>query len=398
MRKTDNQRLLPQTFEAPDPIARKHLPDLQRQCELDRLAGEINKAHAEIEVYSRTVLEAGTEAIKRAIACGTWLRTVKAALKHGDFEDWCARHLKSKIRKVQNYMLLAKRHAARDILKQKPQSLRQALIYVGVLPKDTDKRHHSAKFDELAWLRKAVHRLLKELKANEDNHAEELLHETESLVEWRNQLVATLAAKEKPAIAVDIVAEVMPVAQVTAEPRAEPKAHHDALLPALVEKPRRTKKKKVDEALKANALRDYKRGDSLKGISIRCGYSQASISLWAKAEGLERRKQGCRFKDWPDDKDIEIVSAVKAIRDGKPTYAEIGKRWHTSRANVNRIYHTWKDWVPTVRFRQGEIIRLNRCDYEVIEPGPFEGKVRALKTNQESTIRWRSNGHIAVRL
>lgn len=56
--------------------------------------------------------------------------------------------------------------------------------------------------------------------------------------------------------------------------------------------------------------------------------------------------QGCRVKTRPSERDIEIVRVVKAVVDGKPTLAEIGKRWGTSRANVHRIFHTWKDWKP----------------------------------------------------
>jgi hypothetical protein len=234
MPKTKSKRLLPQTFKVPDAKTLQRLPDRQRQGELDRIAGAINKAHAEIEGYSRVVLEAGTEAIRRAIACGTWLRAVKGVLKHGDFEDWCDHHLNFKIRKAQYYMLLAQRHAARDILKLKPQSLRQALIYAGALPKDTHKKHHASKLSELAGVRKGVQRLLLQLKANEDDHAEELLHETEPIVEWRRELAATLARKEKQAPVLDIEAEVVPKAEVKAGSKVGSKTQHDAFLPAPV--------------------------------------------------------------------------------------------------------------------------------------------------------------------
>lgn len=100
------------------------------------------------------------------------------------------------------------------------------------------------------------------------------------------------------------------------------------------------------EAVKAKALDEYRRGDVLALIAARHGVSVATISLWALSAGLERRKQGCRKKTRPSDRDILIVNAVRAVVDGKPTLAEIGKRWNTSRGNVHRIYHKWKNWTP----------------------------------------------------
>lgn len=159
-----------------------------------------------------------------------------------------------------------------------------------------------------------------------------------------------------------------------------------------------TKTKEERAKVKAKALRDYRRGEPLKVIAIRYGCSPASISLWAQSAGLERRQQGCRLKDWPDDTDLEIVEAVRAVRDGKPTLTEIGERWHMSRANVHRIYHRWKDWKPSVQFKPGDKVRFMRRDYEVLEPRAFDGKVRDLKTGQESVIRWRADDNFAVKL
>ena len=155
-----------------------------------------------------------------------------------------------------------------------------------------------------------------------------------------------------------------------------------------------------DERLetKAKALMDYRRNDPLKVIAIRYGYSVASVSLWAKSAGLERRRQGCRIKDWPRDIDLKIVDEVRAVVDGTPTLAEIGKRWHMSRSNIHRIYKTWKHWTPKVPFKPGDIIRFERRDYRVIEPGVLEGKVRSLETDQESIIHWGPDGHAVVTL
>jgi hypothetical protein len=163
----------------------KNLPGLQKEAELETLAKQINKFHAEIEKDAMVVFDAGNRAIRTAIVCGSFLRRVKAALKHGQFEPWCDKHLKFKIRKAQYYMALAQRHGERDILRLNPQNLRQAYIYAGVLPEDSQTKKKRGKFDEVAFLRKAVHRLMLQLRSSEDYEPEKLLKETEPLVEWR---------------------------------------------------------------------------------------------------------------------------------------------------------------------------------------------------------------------
>jgi hypothetical protein len=150
-----------------------------------------------------------------------------------------------------------------------------------------------------------------------------------------------------------------------------------------------TKIKQERAKLRVKALRDYRRGEPLRMIAIRYGVSVGTVSLWAMAAGIARRPQGCRTKDFPDEADINIVNAVRAVRDGRPTLAEIGLRWQMSRANVHRIYHRWKNWEPVVPFKVGDTVRFMGLDYEVVDPGVFEGKVRSLKTGEESKISWK---------
>lgn len=156
--------------------------------------------------------------------------------------------------------------------------------------------------------------------------------------------------------------------------------------------------KAVKARTKAKALRDYRNGDSLEEIGIRYGFAPATISCWAARAGIERRPQGCRKKDWPDEIDIAVVNAVRQVVDGKPTLAQIGDRWRMSRANVHRIYHRWKNWKPHSPFKAGDTIRFMKRDYEVLEPEPFRGKVRDLKTGEELVIQWRVDGRMAVKL
>ena len=161
---------------------------------------------------------------------------------------------------------------------------------------------------------------------------------------------------------------------------------------------------KIERAkVKAKALRDYRRKDPLKVIAIRYGISTSTVSLWAAQAKLKRRPQGCRHKTEPNARDILIVEAVRAIVNGKPTLEQIGKLFVTrngamSRANVHRIYHTWKDWVPTVPFSVGDKVRLKGTDYEVIEPHPFDGLVKNLKTGETLTIGWKLDDAITVKL
>ena len=355
---------LPAVWKPPGAKALKLMPDLQREAELDELANQINCAHTQIEDHSKTVLDAGTAAIERAIACGNWLRTVKATLKHGYFEDWCAKHLKFKMRKAQYYMLLADRYTTKDIRNLNPQSLRQALIYAGALPVDADKKHRPAKFDDWAGLRKAVSRLLSQLRANDGCDPEQLLSETEPILRWRDQLVARLSGTEKPAVIVDITAEVSANTELPVEPQATSKAQHDAFLPAGSEEP-----------------------DDFQSVK----------SIRAMGGSLEEQKPQHELEDWPEERHIEIVKAVKAIKHGKPTLAEIGEQWQLAKSSVCRIYQQYKHWNPCLPFKAGEKIRFKGRDYEVVEPGVFNGKVRDLKTNGESTIAWRVKGHMAVK-
>lgn len=164
-------------------------------------------------------------------------------------------------------------------------------------------------------------------------------------------------------------------------------------------KSKQDQKVKQDKArVKAKAIRDYKRGETLRAIAVRYGVSTGTVSLWAQGAGLERRQQGCRAKIFPNEADIQIVNAVKAVQNGKPTLAEIGHHWQMSRANVHRIYHRWKDWQPVVPFAVGDKIRFMGRDYEVKIPDVFRGIVRDLRTGVEQTLDWKKDDQVAVKL
>jgi len=178
------------------------LPGLHKEAELEKLARQINAAHTEIQDCAEAFIRAGCDIVERAIEVGNWLIAVKREVGHGHFEDWCNQQLTFSIRKAQYYMVLAKHHAKKNLLKLRPHSLRRALIYAGALPEDTDQQKHPpAKFDDLTRLRKTMRRFLLELKANEDEYGQQLFPVLQPLFVW-------LEAVKAP---VDIPVEVEPV-------------------------------------------------------------------------------------------------------------------------------------------------------------------------------------------
>ncbi len=158
-------------------------------------------------------------------------------------------------------------------------------------------------------------------------------------------------------------------------------------------KKKRIKPRMTREALarkKVKALADYKRGDPLWEIAIRYDTSTTAVSLWAKQAKLPRRDQGCRRKDWPEEEDIDIVNAVKAVKEGKPTLEEIGQMFGgKSKANIHRIYTKWKNWKPTIPYKKGDRLRFGTKDVIVIKPDVFHGEVQDTKTGERTTICWK---------
>ncbi len=153
------------------------------------------------------------------------------------------------------------------------------------------------------------------------------------------------------------------------------------------------------DTLQQKAVADYKRGDKLKHIAVRYDISVGTVSLWAKKAGIARRKRGCCHKTMPSDYDLQIVAAVNAVEEGKPTLDEIGNRFGYTRAGIHRIYHKWKNWTPSVPYKKGDLIRFAGTDYEIIEAGAFDGSVRSVKTGKTTVISWCKNRELfAVKL
>lgn len=187
----------------------QRLPDLHKQAELEKIADSINECHALAVDYGKLTIEAGTKAVETAIECGKLLLTVKVGIKHGEFEKWCEANLKFSIRKVQYYMLLARKYSGKDLQGLKPHSIRQALIYAGALPEEAGKKYRTHKFDDLSRLRKKVRAVVLELKARGDDRTDELLKELGPIDEWRRAAMSKMERHEDQEV-VDVEAEVQP--------------------------------------------------------------------------------------------------------------------------------------------------------------------------------------------
>lgn len=154
-----------------------------------------------------------------------------------------------------------------------------------------------------------------------------------------------------------------------------------------------------DAEIKQKAVRDYRRGERLEDIAVRYGISFGTVSIWARQAGIKKRRQGCTIKKRPSPRELEIVAAVRGMKDGKPTIKEIGQRYAIeTRAGIWRIFYKWKDWRPHIPFKKGDTVRFMGGDFEVLKPDVFDGKVRNLKTGQETIISWRVGKERAVKL
>lgn len=91
-------------------------------------ASEINEAH-------RLAKSSAETAISHAMRCGHLLAETKAALPHGQFEDWISRNCDFAVRQAQRYMQAAAKSVSRDAF----ESIRQALGY--------DKKPEPRKFE-----------------------------------------------------------------------------------------------------------------------------------------------------------------------------------------------------------------------------------------------------------
>ena len=150
--------------------------------------------------------------------------------------------------------------------------------------------------------------------------------------------------------------------------------------------------------IRQKAVQDYRRGDRIEAIAQRYGVTVGAISTWAKNANVKRRTQGCRVKDRPNPRELEIVAAMLAKHNGRPTFDEVGKQFGMPRQGVHRIFHRWKHWVRGAPFKKGDHVRFQGRDYEVLKPDTSEGKVRDLKNGEVTRISWRIGKDWAVKL
>jgi hypothetical protein len=136
----------------------------EREPGLEDLRKLINQTYGASVSFGDGARFFAREAIECAVACGGYLRSVKAKLPHGQFLRWVRRNTRVDTRTAQNHMKLHKwvSQHQQDILEHKPHSLRQLYILAGILPEDGPKRLPREKPDELSKLRKLVWRTCNE--------------------------------------------------------------------------------------------------------------------------------------------------------------------------------------------------------------------------------------------
>lgn len=141
---------------------------LEGEPGLNELGKLINQAYGASLNYADGSRATARYAIESAVACGGYLRKVKAKLPHGQFSGWIVQNTQIDPRTTRNYMRLHIWVGQRrqDILDHKPHSLRQFYILAGILPEDGPKQIPKDKPDELTKLRKLVFRTCLEAAAH----------------------------------------------------------------------------------------------------------------------------------------------------------------------------------------------------------------------------------------
>lgn len=174
-----------------------YTPELDGESDLEELKKRINQAYGASFKLAVGARAAARYAIECAVACGGYLRQVKARLPHGDFLSWLKRNTEIESRTASNYVALhlwVGQHQE-AILKSKPHSLRQFYILAGILPEDGSKKPPKENPDALAKLRKLVRRTTWEAAGHRDfATASDLLEALNPLAVLLEDVAADVAA------------------------------------------------------------------------------------------------------------------------------------------------------------------------------------------------------------
>ena len=101
------------------------------------------------------------------------------------------------------------------------------------------------------------------------------------------------------------------------------------------------------------AVEDYRKKVPLKVIGAKYGFTEATISIWAKLASVERRKRGIQVTDTPSERDRLIIRRAREV-----PINQVAKEYHMTRARVWSIRTNWKKrgWVEPMPWKAGDTI------------------------------------------
>lgn len=101
------------------------------------------------------------------------------------------------------------------------------------------------------------------------------------------------------------------------------------------------------------AVEDYLKKVPLKVIGAKYGFTEATISIWAKLDGAARRKRGIQVTATPSERDRLIIRRAREV-----PINQVAKEFGMTRARVWSIRTIWKKrgWVEPMPWKAGDTI------------------------------------------
>lgn len=95
------------------------------------------------------------------------------------------------------------------------------------------------------------------------------------------------------------------------------------------------------KGIKESAVADFRNGLPRKLIAEKYGYSEATISGWARQAGCPKRPRGSRLPTTPSDRDQQIL---RRRRDGIPV-KQVASEFRLSVATIFNVCKKWVAWI-----------------------------------------------------
>jgi hypothetical protein len=146
-------------------------------------------------------------------------------------------------------------------------------------------------------------------------------------------------------------------------------------------------------AVKAAAVKDYRRKMPLKVIGAKYGFTEATISIWAKRASVERRKRGIQVTDTPSERDRLIIRRAREV-----PINQVAKEYHMTRARVWSIRTNWKKrgWVEPLPWKAGDTIEWAGEQLTVLRVDDEKrGAVQTANGYQIDPFLWKFTGRTA---